>query len=478
MKIDFLDEPELEFGSAGRHIDCRFGLMNSGPLDLGLLTAPTQIKVGIVGSSESVGGLADWLERCSGGVNAKPSKQPNLFPRFPGFGDGSMLRAGIVTDPSLQRTVREQDVQRICALSDEAVVSESATLFLEELSALAEKGIANVLLCAIPFPLVKRMWEKKATEADTASYADDGHLDLHDLLKARAMPLGVPVQLVLPHTYDEKKRLRQVARNVLRRPQDEATRAWNLYVALYYKAGGTPWRLVRPASQLAVCYLGVGFYESLDGSALHTSTAQVFNERGEGIILRGGTAMRSKEDRQPHLDAPGARDLLAKALAAYRGEHKHPPARILLCKTSAYSADERDGFTQALEEHRIDSTDLLSVGSAETRLFRSGEYPPLRGTLLSKDGNHHVLYTRGGVDFYETYPGMYVPRPLAIKVASAESRPRDLAEELLALTKMNWNNTQFDNANPIIVTAARKVGAILKYVDGSAKPPTRYSFYM
>jgi hypothetical protein len=27
--------------------------------------------------------------------------------------------------------------------------------------------------------------------------------------------------------------------------QDEATRAWNIFSALYYKAGGTPWRLVR-----------------------------------------------------------------------------------------------------------------------------------------------------------------------------------------------------------------------------------------
>jgi len=32
MNVDFLREPELEFG-AGRHIDIRFGLMHYGPLD-------------------------------------------------------------------------------------------------------------------------------------------------------------------------------------------------------------------------------------------------------------------------------------------------------------------------------------------------------------------------------------------------------------------------------------------------------------
>lgn len=480
MKIEFIGEPELEFGSGSRHIDIRFGLMTHGPLDLGLPTAPSRLRLGIVGTPESVDGFAAWLEGCRGGVDAKTSKQPNLFPRFPGFGNGTMLTADVVADASLQRTIRENEIQRICGLADDnAVVSEAAELLLGELTALVEKGTADVLVCAIPFPLLKRMWEKAVVAGEEhATDLDDAHLDLHDLLKARAMSLGIPLQLVLPHTYDESKRLRQVARDALRKPQDEATRAWNLYVALYYKAGGVPWRLVRTATQLSVCYLGISFYESLDRSSLLTSTAQVFNERGEGIILRGGTAAMSKDDRQPHLDAEGAHDLLVKALGAYRGEHKTQPARILLCKTSSFSLEELRGFKQALEEHHIDLLNLVSIGSAQTRLFRIGDYPPLRGTFLSKDDHRHILYTRGSVDFYETYPGMYIPRSLGLTIAEAESRPRALAEELLALTKMNWNNTQFDNSEPIIATAARKVGRILKYIDVTARPLSRYSFYM
>jgi len=63
-------------------------------------------------------------------------------------------------------------------------------------------------------------------------------------------------------------------------------------------------------------------------------------------------------------------------------------------------------------------------------------------------------------------------------IADAASTPVALARELLALSKLNWNNTQFDNSEPIIVTAARKVGKILKYVDPAETPQTRYSFYM
>ena len=154
------------------------------------------------------------------------------------------------------------------------------------------------------------------------------------------------------------------------------------------------------------------------------------------------------------------------------------PARVFLMKTSSYSEDELRGFRVALNTHAIAAADFVHVRSADTRLLRYGSYPPLRGTLLSKDNNRHVLCTRGGVDFYQTYPGMYIPRPLEFILADTESPYRRLAEEMLALTKMNWNTTQFDNADPIAVTAARNVGQILKNVPVDEAPQSRYSYYM
>lgn len=473
MKIDLLSEPELEFAGGARHIDIRFGLMNYGPLDTGLPTSPKQVRVGVVGSAESVEGFSRWIDRCRTGIPAKTSKQPNLFPRFPGFGDEATLVADIVTDATLQRAIREKDLRALEAEeNDNEVVKQAADIFLAELTAIAEKATADVLVCAIPFGLLKRMW---ATEDDDA---EEEALDLHDALKARAMRLGKPLQLVVPSTYDDSKRLKQVRRDAMRKPQDEATRAWNLYAGLYYKAGGVPWRLVREAAQLTVCYVGVSFFETLDTSALYSSTAQVFNERGEGVILRGGAATLSKDDRQPHLDQKAAHELLSAALKTYRGEHKTQPARVVLCKTSSFSDDELSGFRGALDDLNIETADLMNIGETHTRLFRIGEYPPLRGTLLLKDSRKAALYTRGSIDFYETYPGMYVPRPLGITFADTTTSPRALAEELLALTKLNWNNTQFDNINPIIVTAARKVGRILRYVPDTEVPQTRYSYYM
>jgi hypothetical protein len=129
-------------------------------------------------------------------------------------------------------------------------------------------------------------------------------------------------------------------------------------------------------------------------------------------------------------------------------------------------------------KHDIDAASMLWLRSSSTRLFRVGDYPPLRGTYLSKDDHHHVLYTRGSVEFYETYPGMYVPRPVSMTIASSDEPAQSLAEELFALTKLNWNNTQFDNGQPIIVAAARNVGSILKHLLPTDVAQARYSYYM
>ena len=181
----------------------------------------------------------------------------------------------------------------------------------------------------------------------------------HDFLKAQAMRFKKPTQIVRPGTYDERKRLkRKHPSGATRQTQDEATRAWNMYTALYYKAGGTPWRLVRDSSQLDTCYVGLSFYKTLDESKLLTSTAQVFNERGEGVILRGGVAHLSKDDRQIHLSSDDAYHLLRQALEVYRREHKNSPARVVVHKSSTHDSNEIDGFESALRDFSIEKSRL------------------------------------------------------------------------------------------------------------------------
>jgi hypothetical protein len=89
----------------------------------------------------------------------------------------------------------------------------------------------------------------------------------------------------------------------------------------------------------------------------------------------------------------------------------------------------------------------------------------LRGTFVDLKGKG-LLYTRGSVPYYGTYPGLRVPRPLLlVPHENSDSALPQLAEEVLALTKVNWNTTQFDQKLPAPIKAAREVGRILKHIE-------------
>jgi hypothetical protein len=370
------------------------------------------------------------------------------------------------------------------------MVREFVSLFIDHAASLTEGGGPQVLVCVPPKDLLAAVDGTTEGKSDAQEQELDEGSDLpghereigpafHDLLKAEGMRLGIPIQMVRPYTYGgQAKRGGPRSRRNSLPVQDEATRAWNIHTALYYKAGGVPWRLLRSASDLASCFVGVSFYRTLEGDRLLTSVAQVFNERGEGVIVKGAQAQISKDDRQPHLSKDDAKILLKNAIQVYRREHRTSPARLVVHKTSKLTAGEVEGFEAAAAEHDIDVVELLNMRRSLTRLFRTGTYPPLRGTFLNLQPSTGLLYLRGSVQFFETYPGMYVPRPLEFSVTRSETPLDQLAKEMLSLSKLNWNNTQFDGGEPITLRAARRVGDILKCVaDGGVVQPS-YRFYI
>ena len=477
MRIDFLPEPELEFGS-GRHIDIRFGISDYGPHDLGEDLAPRAIRVGLVGTPEHVELAREFLERCRTEIPGAVSRQPNLRPAFPGFRPDTAFHSTLVFDDRLTRTIPARqfdDVRRDANAND--FVRESVAMVVREFEYLDRNFAPSVLIFAVPEQLVDLM------DPDRRPSVPQGEprLDFHDLLKARAMRLP-PVQLMLPSTADPRRARKTKRGKTERRIQDDATRAWNLHTALYYKALGRPWRIPRDPNDFTTCYVGISFFHALDRSSVLTSMAQVFDERGDGVIVQGGPAEIAKDDRTPHLSADNAHAVLAEALRQYRATHGNLPARVVIHKTSSFSAGELEGFRAAARGERIDRFDAISVADETTqRVFRYGAYPPLRGTIVALSEREYLLYTRGSVDFYATYPGLYVPQPLLFRCEDVEQAPKQLGRQLLALSKLNWNQTQFDGSVPITIVAARKVGSILKYAGmggDEVKIAARYSHYM
>jgi hypothetical protein len=482
MEATFLQEPELEFGT-GRHIDIRFGLALHGALDAQSDVAPQRIRLGLIGDQQCIDQFRKWVDRCRCGVEMKTTSLSTMFPEFPGFGDGKPLCDFIVAD-QMTRPIRPREIRDLASISSrEELVEKSVERFLADCHDLYQNTPTDVVMCLPPADILKPIdsgsGKHAGPRAKRRGAQSEPHKTVwHDLLKARAMGMRGPVQMLRPATYGGKvHRYRQDGTST-KDIEDEASRAWNCFTGLYYKAGGVPWRLPRRASDLATCYVGVSYFYDTANDSVQTSVAQVFNERGEGVIVRGGQALVRKADKSVHMDKETSAELLMNALSLYKREHRNFPARVVCHKSSYFDEGETAGFEDVINRLDIDQLDMLSLRKSSVRFFRNKAYPPLRGTTILLDEQTALLYTQGSVDFYRSYPGQYVPRPLEVRIDRSDSSIDRLLREILALTKMNWNSTRFVNGEPITVAAARNVGGILKYVESTATIQNRYSYYM
>lgn len=469
-----ISEPLLEFGDGGQHIDPRRGLVEHGPLQP---IPGDKVRIGVIGTAETADGFARFIKRCQTGIEGKSQKLANLYPPFPGIGNQNPFRCSFEVEPLTCRIIPEKDISRIVELPKQTEAVGAAADLLTDLARSMLEGSSrpDVIVTALPSNLIEKVVNAKSTDDDDEE--DDVDVNFRDLFKAKSLMLTAPTQIVWPTLWDDNAKIHRKLKETLRQVQDPATRAWNLLNAIFYKAGKAPWRLPKSESDFKTSYMGIGFYKDLSGQRLLTSTAQMFDERGRGLILRGARAQTDKGDRHPYLDRNDAYDLVLRSIKAYRAHHGHAPARVVIMKTSRFEEGEANGIFQAADEMQVDRRDLIWVSERQDlTLVREGNYPPLRGTFV-QIGRDGLLFTRGSVPYYRTYPGLRVPQPLLLRPHSCDTPMSELASEVLALTKMNWNSTQFDQSKPIPIRAARQVGRVLKHVPFGHIEQADYRFY-
>jgi hypothetical protein len=125
------------------------------------------------------------------------------------------------------------------------------------------------------------------------------------------MEARLPIQLVTEYLWEDR-----------RDNEDPATRAWNLAVALFYEAGGIPWRADMRVDE--ACFVGVSFHHlrTQQQHVVYSSLAQAFSSDGEGCALRG-EAVPYDEERwrrrmRPVLAQPRVRVRRFRALGSRR----------------------------------------------------------------------------------------------------------------------------------------------------------------
>lgn len=484
MKFEtrIFEEPHLEFGDKHHHPDPRLGLFEAGPLQIPMGDA---IRVAVIGSSKTIEDTKAFFKEAASGFAGKGEKHPNLHPDFPGLGNQNPFRCRFEIAEGATVAISQSTIDKIRKEPHHGIAIEMAVdEIIQQLRTLDESSARpQVTIVALPVSLIERVWNAKIDSKGTTEKDDSGGSDAPDfrgMLKAKAMDLSFPIQIVWEDVFDESTRIPlKIKESRARKIQDRAARTWNLMTTLYYKGSGRiPWRKMPQDGEFAACYIGISFYREVGGQQLFTSAAQMFDERGRGFILKGKRAHTESRGKHPYMTRGDARELIADALLAYKNHHKHYPARIIVMKTSQFREEEAAGIFEALDEARAELRDLVWVQeSYSVKVFRDGNYPVMRGTFVELDGKG-LLYTNGSIPYYGTYPGMYDPKPLLLcPYPGSDSTIAQTANEVLSLTKINWNSTQMNQKLPIPIRAARAVGEVLKYVTDQ-KVSSDYARYI
>jgi len=454
-----LDEPLLSFSptdASQQHVHPLRGLASFGPYSKGTFSGYTsEVRIATVGPTSAYkqrGNLmASLRERHS------PIDSTEYAPEFPGF--EPLFGVRLVSAPSALHVKWPEALNQLPGSGDpqERLVQamESA---LRQLS--ASRDEFDVVL--VHFPAT---WEHATRTRG---------FDAHDILKALGAKYSIPTQVLNDRAFTFRYK---------------AQLAWRLSIALYVKAAGTPWKLVPiKGVPIETAYIGLAYALRGDQQDAHyvTCCSQVFDMDGGGMQFvafeaRDPVADLAEARRNPFLSRDDMRAVIAQSLRLYQTRNGGQlPKRLVIHKTTAFKEQEIEGAFDALSG--VPEVECIEVGTAScwrgVWLVRSGHktppskpanYPVPRGTMVVRSGNSALVWVAGNApqaspkgDYYQG--GKSIPKPLQL-VRHAGRGPLDvIAHEVLALTKMDWNNDALYDPVPVSIRYSQKLARTIANV--------------
>lgn len=485
--ISILSEPLLEFRHGQRVVDPHAGLALFGPYDADSSARPGQITYGVVGRPQGITLFDAFSERITRPIVSQSYGNPDedrkaqlLWPPFPGF-DAAF--GSIWPSMSAWKHIIDSEKLLTAAAHNDRYrrAYDVATMYKAAIGIASERDEKfGLIVCVVPEevwvncrPLSrvtggqgvgtsKKERQIRRQQADLfGTYESEEYemsVDFRRQLKARVMEFNIPIQIIRESTL----LLREPEPTDARGITTLSDRAWNLSTAFYYKAGGKPWRLA--TAREGVCYVGLAFRQSeIEGDERTACcAAQMFLDTGDGVVFRGEFGpWYSARDDQFHLNKAEAEHLLGGVIDAYKKQGGATLTEIFLHSRSTINDEEFAGYKKACP----DGVKLVGVrvrrDSQGLRLYRPGKWPVLRGTVWVLNSRTAFLWAAGFKPSFLSYDGWEVPVPLRLDVEHGEADIRQVSQDVLGLTKLNYNACRLGDAAPVTVKFSDQVGEIL-----------------
>lgn len=292
------------------------------------------------------------------------------------------------------------------------------------------------------------------------------YFDLHDSLKLYAVKKNLKLQFI------EDKSINYF---------DQAKIRWWLSLGIYVKSNGIPWKVKTDNTETAFVGLSYAIKHTASNKVV-LGSSQIFDGNGNGLkfllqpiekpIYYGKNPFMSKED---------AFRLVSNIRNTY---HKIDPIiglrKLVLHKTTRFTKEEIEGISNALQG--IDNIELLQIQqftnwrainlkyNNNTKKYEFNGYPIERGTIIQLDKYNFLLWTHGLVAHREFTRNYYqgkrgIPVPLLIKRFKGTESIEVIVNDILKLTKMNWNGAELYKTLPVTIDFSKRLSVMGKQLE-------------
>lgn len=520
--LKFFKEPSLTFGNLQTAEDPRDGLMLYGPCEA---SNKGSVQVGVVATKQGVNLYKTFVKRLQSPIFSKKVQygvtKDNEIQRPSYTGFEATFGIEWHDEPVLTKFIKEKEIERILSIERKPERTRNLVEYYSkkiiESRGKEDKAI-DVWFIIVPRSVyIECRYNSKGKGISKAEqdkiemlksgqiglFADfdeellaldklkDDSTDFHNLLKAELLKHKIqsPIQVVVEPTLEFKDKLlnKELGDDM------KAHLAWTQSVALYYKLGNKPWILNDVRKD--VCYLGLIFKRLPDKSNKRSacSAAQMFLEDGDGAIFRGNIGLFKSEDSIGyHLDEESAEKLLGMALDDFYETRGTYPKELFIHGKVQFEDEEWNGFQNALTE-RDASTNLNGILIKDTRednrkrlkLFketrRKGQknrYGIMRGLgwIINKESGY--LFTRGFIPRIGTANHLETANPLYIEVNRGKADIETVMQDVLALTKLNYNACIYGDGLPVTLRFSDLIGNILTATKDWESELRQFKYYI
>jgi hypothetical protein len=454
-----LPEPKLIFSNRegiGQVSDAHpvRGIVRNRPFDYPLTSRQlaSNIQLGVICPMPESKKLSSYLTSLHNSAKAG-NYEADYLPDFPGF-DSAFGIPLQVPQPGDNLWVTCPEIAP--GLNQQQGALEFAQHITTSLATLKAKASPSVTIVFVPTRWIQ--WRGFETEAE--------RFDLHNFVKAFCVPQGIATQFLEEDTLISTLQCRI---------------RWWLSLALYVKSMRTPWVLESLDSDSAFVGLGMSLdRKAQKGSQVILGCSHLYNAQGQGLQFRlskiENPVIRRRNAFMSFDDALRVGETIRQLFWESRFRL---PNRVVIHKQTPFLEEERRGLqaglsgvkeVDLLEIYIEDALRYLSSIPLRDGTYKEDRFPMRRGTVLKLAADTALLWVHGVSNVVDSRKNYYqgkrrIPAPLVIKRHAGRSDLCMIGEEILGLSKMNWNSFDLYAKLPATIETSRqiaRIGALLK----------------